>query len=145
MLSMTVGLWVFFSGSHYTKLQFNTGIRYLAPVFPFIFVPVAVVLRRMPVRLVSLIGILSVALGWCSAMYRDVERGLGVADPVVRTLLGGFELPAIRTISSMEMFAYLIPNGASSAPLLLMVGTIVLFIWWPVIRRGVQEMKESKV
>ena len=145
MLSMTVGLWVFFSGSHYTKLQFNTGIRYLAPVFPFVFVPVAMVLKRMPVRVAWLIGILSVTLGWCSAMYRDVELGLGVADPVVRTFLGGFELPVIRTISRMQAFEHLIPNGASSIPLLLMAGVMVVFIWWPEIKWRGSEIVESEV
>ncbi|MCO6511923.1 MAG: hypothetical protein J5I65_14150 [Aridibacter famidurans] len=131
LIAMTVTLWVFFSGSNYTKLQFNTGIRYLAPVFPFLFIPVAMVLRRLPARLVWLIGIFSVALAWATAMYRDVERGLGVADPVVRTALGGFELPAIRTVSNMEAFQHLIPDGASSLALLLFGAVLVAYIWAP--------------
>ena len=46
ILALFVGLWMFFSGSNYTRLQFNTGIRYLAPIFPFLFIPAAVALLR---------------------------------------------------------------------------------------------------
>jgi len=51
----------------------------------------------------------SVALAWCMAMARDVsggkvdladpDTGLGVLDPVLAVLTGGFQLPALTTLS----------------------------------------------
>ena len=48
ILLLFVAFWLFFSGSNYTRLQFNTGIRYMAPMLPFLFVPAVVVLMRLP-------------------------------------------------------------------------------------------------
>jgi hypothetical protein len=131
MLVLAGVLWLFTACNNYARLQFNTGIRHLVPVLPFLFVPAALVLVRLPRRAVLLIGVLSVALAWCMAMYRDVELGLGVADPVVRTLVGGLQLPALATISRMEAFAELIPHGISPLPALLLAGAIIAVIWRP--------------
>jgi hypothetical protein len=132
LLGIFVAFWLFFSGSNYTRLQFNTGIRYLAAVFPFLFVPVAVALARLPRRAVYLVSIISVAEAWSLAMYRDVEKPLGVLDPVLRFFLGGFQLPALATVSRMgDQSGSLIPNGASALPLLLLAGVVILAIWLP--------------
>ena len=96
---LTIGFWVFFAGSNYTQLQWNTGIRYLAPVFPFLFLLCAVVLMRMrrPTAYfwISLSGVVTVSM----CMYRNVANDLGVLDPIVRTFIGGFQLPALLTMS----------------------------------------------
>ena len=42
------------------------------------------------------IAVAAVAQAWCMAMYRDVERGLGVLDLVFRMFTGGFQLPSRR-------------------------------------------------
>ena len=34
------------------------------------------------------------------AMYRDVEHGFGVLDPILHVFLGGFQLPALTTFSA---------------------------------------------
>ena len=131
MLSLFGIFWLFFSGSNYTRLQFNTGIRYMTPMFPFMFVPAAIVLIRLPRRAVLMIAFFSVALAWCMAMYRDVERGLGVIDPVVRTFLGGFQLPALSRISRMEAYSSLIPDGVSPLPLFALAAAVIAIIWLP--------------
>ncbi|MDH3733039.1 MAG: hypothetical protein OEU54_05870 [Gemmatimonadota bacterium] len=97
-MAVFVGLWVFFAGSNYTRLQFNTGLRYLAPVVPFLFVPAAVALVRLPRLFAWLIGLGSVGLTWALSMYREVERPLGVLDPVVRMFVAGPELPVLAAI-----------------------------------------------
>jgi hypothetical protein len=131
MLSLFGVFWLFFSGSNYTRLQFNTGIRYMTPMFPFMFVPAAIVLIRLPRRAILMITVFSVALAWCMAMYRDVERGLGVLDPVVRTFLCGFQLPALSRISRMEAYSSLIPDGVSPLPLFAMAAVMITIIWLP--------------
>ena len=124
-------MWLFCGGVNYARLQFNTGIRHLAPIFPFLFVPAALVLVRLPMLVQSLVVVLSVALGWCLAMYRDVEIGpLGVLDSVAHVFLGGFQLPALTTLSRFggEAGAYF-PNGVSPLPLFALTAAVLYVIW----------------
>ena len=134
LLGTAAALWVFFSGVNYTRLQFNTGIRYLAPTFPFLFVPAAVVLMRLPRPVVYFVSVAAVAQAWCLAMYRDVERGsLGVLEPVLQTFLGGFQLPVLTTLARVggPLERYF-PGGVSPLPLFVLTAAIVYGIWrWP--------------
>ena len=129
MLAFFVILWIFFSGSNYTHLQFNTGVRYLTAILPFLFIPAAVTLMSLPAFAIRFFAIVSVALSWCLAMHRDVERGLGILDPVLRVFLGGFELPALTTISRMKDFSEYLPFGASPLPLFVFAAAILYCIW----------------
>jgi len=129
-LALFVALWLFFSGSNYTRLQFNTGIRYLAPIFPFLFIPAAVVLLRLPPVVIYFIAVFSVFESWCLAMFRDVERGLGMLDPILHVLLGGFQLPVLTTLSRMHsQFGEFLPHGVSPLPLFALTGAILYAVW----------------
>jgi hypothetical protein len=128
---IVLGLWLFCGGVNYARLQFNTGVRHLAPIFPFIFILAAIVLVRLPLRLAIAVGVVSVAQSWCLAMYRDVEIGpLGVFDSVVQVFLGGFQLPALTTVSRIGggLAAYF-PNGVSPLPLFALAGALLYVIW----------------
>jgi hypothetical protein len=130
MLLLSALLWVFFSGSNYTRLQFNTGIRYLSPVFPFLFVPAALVLTRLPLRAVYVIAVLAVTQAWCLAMYRDVERGLGMLEPMVRVFSQGFQLPFLTTLSRMGgQYGDYFAHGVSPLPLFAVAAALVFGIW----------------
>ncbi len=129
-LALFLGLWMFFSGSSYTRLQWNTGIRYMTPIMPFLFLPAATVLLRLPRFLLYGLSVGSIVLGWCMAMNREVWRPLGVLDPVLRILTGGFELPALTTIQRMPgMFGDMLPHGVSPLPLLTLTGVLIYLIW----------------
>lgn len=135
MLVLFVVFWIFFSGSNYTRLQFNTGMRYLAPMLPFMFVPAAVVLARLPRRVLYIIALVSIVEAWSLAMYRDVEKPLGILDPIIRTFMGGFQLPALTTLSRMsEQFGAYIPHGVSALPILLLTAALIFVIWAPMSR-----------
>lgn len=134
-----VAMVVFFSGNNYTRLQFNTGIRYLAAIFPFLMVPAAAVLMRLWARRPLLAGAwvtLALVIAWPLAMYREVERPLGVFDPVARTFIGGLSLPALATIEKMKgMFGDLVEGGVSPLPLFLLAGAVIWMVWSPRFRR----------
>ena len=132
MLVVFVALWVFFSGSNYTGLQFYTGIRYMAPILPFLFVPAAVVLVSLPRQLIYLIAVVSVWESWCFAMYRDVGGELGVLEPIVTVFLNGFQLPVLTTLSRMgePHFAY-IGSQVSPLPLFVLTGVLLFGLWAP--------------
>lgn len=131
-----VGFWVFFSGSNYTRLQYNTGIRYMAATFPFLFLPSAVVLVWLPSLGAYLLSLLTLLVNVSLAMVREVERALGVLDPVVRTLAGGFMLPVLHTLSLMQEFAPLVGRQLSPLPLFVLASAILYGIWAIPWRRG---------
>lgn len=128
-LGLFLALWVFFAGNNYTRLQWNTGVRYMAAGIPFLFLPAAIVLARMPAAAFRAIALLSVALCWPMAMNREVWRPLGVLDPLVRVLAGGFELPALTTIGRMHAFDTFIPDGVSPIPLFVLAGVVIALLW----------------
>lgn len=131
-----LSLWVFFAGSNYSRLQFNTGVRYLAPAVPFLFLAASAPLSRMPVRLQLILGSCSVGLTWSLSMYREVNLPLGVLDPVLRTLVGGFSLPALRTLERTGgTYLESAAGGVSALPILLAAGIAIAIIWLPLGRR----------
>jgi hypothetical protein len=131
VLGFAVAMWLFCGGVNYARLQFNTGIRHLAPVFPFLFIPAAIVLVRLPSVIRAGLVVLSVTLAWCLAMYRDVEIGpLGVLDSVAQVFLGGFQLPALTTLSRLGGgLATYFPNGVSPLPLFALTAAVLYVIW----------------
>jgi len=129
LLAIPLAFILFFSGSNYVRLQFNTGIRYLAPLFPFLFLPAAAVLTRLPRGAALTLGVLCVIQSWALAMYRDVEHAYGLLDPVIRFLLGGPRLPTLHRLSLMEPFQDFFPYGPSPIGLFVVAGAILVILW----------------
>ncbi|MCI0412559.1 hypothetical protein L0222_07120 [bacterium] len=124
-----LGLWIFFSGVNYTNLQFNTGIRYLVAIVPFLFIPAVMVLMALPRALALLVSLVALFQSWCLAMYRDVERGSGILEPVKQILSDGLELPVFTTLSRMQALKELLPFGASPLPVFLVTACVLYFTW----------------
>jgi hypothetical protein len=130
LVLIPLALWLFCSGISYARLQFNTGLRYLAALLPFLFVPVAIVLARLPRRLAVVLSIAAVAQAWSMAMYRDVERGWGVLDPVLHVFIGGFQLPALTVLSRMNgQYGEYASAGVSPLPVFAFAGALLFAIW----------------
>jgi hypothetical protein len=130
ILMLFVAFWLFCGGINYGRLQFNTGIRYMTSMLPFLFLLTAVVLVRLPWWIVYAIAIASVTLSWSLAMHRDVERGLGMLDPLVHVFIGGFELPVLTTISRLgKVGGEFVSRGVSPLPLFVLTGAILWGVW----------------
>ena len=130
LLAVPLGLWLFCACISYVRLQYNNGLRYLAPLLPYMFVLAAVVLTRLPRRLAYLISIAAVTQAWSMAMYRDVERGFGVFDPLLHVLIGGFQLPALTVLSRMGgQYGDYAALGVSPLAILAVVAALVSWIW----------------
>lgn len=140
-LALSLAFFIFFSMVQYTRWQFNTGVRYMAPAFPFLFLPAAAVLRKLPRWCAASVSIASITLAWSMAMARDVsggkvdladpDSGLGVLDPLLHVLTGGLQLPALTTLSRMEAFSQHVGSNLSALPLLILVGAILYVVWKP--------------
>ena len=73
-----IAFFLFCAANQYGRIQFNTGVRHILPVTPFLFLLVANVFIKLPKLVAVLIAIIATYWSWCLAMYRDVEFGLGI-------------------------------------------------------------------
>ncbi len=119
------GFFLFCAANQFGYVQFNTGVRHVVPVTPFFFLIVAMVIIRMPKIPAVLFSIISLYWSWCLAMYRDVEFGLGVMEPLIRITLGGFQLPWLSTLKRMDYFQ----DRPLVLPVFLVCGIAIWGIW----------------
>jgi hypothetical protein len=96
---------IFLSGIQYTRLQWLTGIRYIVPAIPFLFLLTGSVLVRMPRLIAYGLGIFALAQSWAMSMVR---RGVGVPEEsmlqsVKSVMEEGLQLPWINTLAKMDI------------------------------------------
>jgi hypothetical protein len=116
---------LFAAANQYGRLQFNSGVRYVVPVVPFLFLVVAGALRAMPTRLAIILSVFGTYWSWCLAMYRDVELGLGIFESPIHITLGGPRLPWMTTLEGLGY----IPTGTSALPVMIACGVLIWVIW----------------
>lgn len=118
---------VFFSAIQFTRLQFSTGIRYLVPVIPFLFLPAAAVLVRLPRSVAYGVVTIAVAVSWSIAMVRN-QGGLQVN--LIHVFLEGLQLPWLSTIGRMSaQYAPWLDGRPSPAAAFLFAAALVAGIW----------------
>lgn len=127
ILLITGGFFAFASANQFGYMQFNTGVRHLVPVTPFLFLLAAGVLLRLPVVAAVVVGVVATYWSWSLAMYREVGdyHPLGVIDAVSRITLEGVRLPWLTT---MEQLNY-VPPGVFATPVLVLLGLVLLMVW----------------
>jgi len=132
ILALFVGLWLFLAANNYSRLQFNSGVRYLTAIIPFLFLLVSITLMRLPTLLRGLVAVVSIYQSWSLAMYRDVENHLGVLGSLLRLTLGGFNLPVLETISRFQgQTNGLVPGAFSPIAVFVFVAALLVIIWLP--------------
>jgi len=86
---------VFFSAVQYTQLQWVTGIRYIVPVLPALFLLAFVSLLRLPALARFVVIVLTFAESWCLSMVRATD----ISESIGRVLFGGFQLPWLTVLA----------------------------------------------
>jgi hypothetical protein len=124
IFALTVGFFLFTAANQFSRMQFNTGVRHVVPVTPFLFLLAAGVLLRLPSTVAIVVGAITLYWSWCLTMYRDVELGYGIFESLLHITFEGLQLPWLTTLHNLGYMAYLSP-----VPLLL-VCTILLWILW---------------
>jgi len=112
---------LFCSMNQYGRMQFNSGVRHVVPVTPFIFLLASEVLLRMPRIAAVLVGIVATYWSWCLAMYRDVEQDLGVFESIIQISFEGLRLPWLKTLEAMGY----VSSSALMFPLLLLCAAVI--------------------
>jgi hypothetical protein len=92
---------VFCAANQYGWMQFNSGVRHVVPVVPFLFLLAAGPFIRLGPRVATLLGAAAIYWSWCLSMYRDVEQGLGVVEAVRAVSTGGPRLPWVTTLRGL--------------------------------------------
>jgi len=126
-LALAAALLLFFATVQYTKLQWVTGIRYLAPLFPFLFLAAVPALLRLPKLLTLGIGIISIIISWSTAMVRSQGT---IAENIERAMIGGFQLPWLNVLGKMStQYAPWLKEPPSALPWLLLWGVVIAVVW----------------
>ncbi len=128
ILAVFLAVSVFFSSVQYTRLQWNTGIRYLMAIVPLLYIPAAAVFIRLPGMVAWPLAVLCVAVAWSMAMIRNAQ---GVHDAVMRVFLEGFQLPWLGTLSRMatQYAPFLEGQKVSALPCLALAAAMIYGIW----------------
>ncbi len=124
MISLISLFFIFCAANQYGRMQFNTGVRHIVPVVPFIFLLAANALIRLPVVIGAIVGALGTYWMWCLVMYRDVELGSGIFEAIKNITLGGFQLPWLKTL---ERMGYV--QESSVLPLFLLAAVVIWILW----------------
>lgn len=130
VISLVSFFFIFCAANQYGRMQFNTGVRHIVPVVPFVFLLAANVLVRLPAVVGAIAGALGTYWMWCLVMYRDVEQGLGIFEAIKNITLGGFQLPWLKTLENMGYV-----QESSVLPLFLLAA-VVIWIFWNVNRHS---------
>jgi hypothetical protein len=122
---------VFCSMAAYGYLQFNTGVRFVLPIVPFLFLLTGSALLRMPAM--AAIALSAAATYWsvCLAMYREVELGGGVIESVIHVSTHGPQFPWLTTAQRLGH----VPQGPLAATLIALACAVVIWSIWNIRRR----------
>lgn len=135
ILMYSLVFFLFASASQYGRLQFNSGVRYIVPVVPFLFLLVAGVMLRMPPVMAGIVGIVTTYWSWSLALYRDVEQGFGVFESLIHVTFGGIRLPWLTTL---ERMGYV--SGVPISIALLLFFAIIIWLLWRSPAKSLQAM-----
>jgi hypothetical protein len=103
-----------------------TGVRYIVPVIPALFLLMVPALRRLPTPLRFTLIVLTFAESWCLSMV----RATAIPDSIAQVLLGGFQLPWMNVLAKMapQYFPFM-AGRLSPLPLLLLCGVLLYGLW----------------
>lgn len=123
---------LFCSANQFARMQWNTGVRYLVPMIPFLLLGVVAVLERMPARVRYAFAAAAFAQAWVLAMVRE-----SVPESFASVLANGPQLPWLTVLGKMAPQYLRGLNGPPPAwPLILAVAVASALLWSRVLPPG---------
>jgi len=121
----SVALWLFSSANQFSNLQFNTGVRYMVPAVPLLFLAAVPVLLHAPRFFAWALTVPTLAVSWSVSMARE-----DVPTSLARVFLMGPELPWVTVLGRMASgYAPFLSDGVSPLAVLALLGVVVWLIW----------------
>ena len=140
-----LGFLLFCAANQYSRMQWNSGFRYLLPLVPFIFLQLADHLARWPRALVLLLGVPAVLHSWVLAMvrYTPPDRIAGAPDQVAaipgswsRFLHEGVQFPWLTVLRQTDALHWKMIHWAPLPyAILALLGAVLFVLWRPVLKR----------
>jgi len=126
-LAYAVAFILFFGCVQYTRLQYVTGLRYLAPVIPFLFLAAAAVLLRLPRWLGYSLALVSFVINWSISMVRSQGS---VMDNLVHVFVGGFQLPWLTVLGkTSKQYLPWLEAPVDAFPFFVLLGVAIALVW----------------
>lgn len=135
IVSFTSLFFIFCAANQFGRMQFNTGVRHIVPVVPFVFLLAANVLLKLPRYFSIPFCVVATYWSWSLAMYRDVEQGYGIFESLRHITLEGPRLPWLMTLERMGY----VSHNTFVIPLFLICAISIWALW----RIGAQKSKTT--
>jgi hypothetical protein len=121
----SAALYLFICSVQFAFLQWNTGVRYLVPAVPLLFMAMAPVILRMPRWATLLLVLATVTISWTVAMTRA-----SVTESLAWVFLRGPELPWLTVLrKTAGGYAPFLEDGASPIMLFVFIGALLWILW----------------
>jgi hypothetical protein len=126
-----LGVYLFSSANQFGLLQWNTGVRYLLPAAPLLFLLALPVLRGLRPGWQAAWVLLTGTISWAVAMQRE-----SVPVSLAHLFLQGFDLPWLITLrKTAAAYVPFLATGSSPLALFLLVAIVLYLIWRPAAAR----------
>ena len=121
----TSALWLFNSANQFSNLQFNTGVRYMVPIVPLLFVALVPVLLQAPRIIVWALLVPTIVISWSASMARE-----DIPTSLARVFLGGPELPWLTVLGrTASAYAPFLGEGTSPTAVFALLAAVTWLIW----------------
>jgi hypothetical protein len=125
ILVFSFTFFLFTSANQFARMQFNSGVRHIVPITPFLFLIAAGVLLQFKNWIAVIFSLITVYWSWCLTMYRDVEQGSGIFESIIHITTGGPRLPWLTTLQNLG----LAPPWLTILLVLFVCGVAVFVVW----------------
>ena len=121
----TALLCLFSSANQFANLQWNTGVRYMVPAVPLLFMAFVPVLMRAPGVVRWALVLPTIIVSWSVSMARE-----DIVRSVLQVFTTGLELPILTVLQKMAS-GYLpgLSGGVNPIPIFAVVGVMIWLIW----------------
>jgi hypothetical protein len=121
-----IAFMVFCAANQYSRLQFNTGFRYLVPLVPLFFLAASDHLNHLSRRLLAVITVVVVVHSWVLTVFREsVPRSWSMF------FNEGVQLPWLRVLKmTSSPDAAIVQNPLLPTVLLGITVLVALGVWW---------------
>lgn len=124
LLATCTALWLFNSANQFANLQWNTGVRYMVPAVPLLFLLVVPVLQVLPRWGVALLVVPTLVISFAVSMLRE-----DVITSVQRLFTHGPTLPMLIVLrKTAAAYASFLAGGGAYIGLLSVV-VVALAVW----------------
>ena len=124
IFGLSIAFLLFTSANQFSRMQFNSGIRHMLPVVPFLFLIAAGQWLKLGQVLKWVTAIAGTYWSWCLAMYRDVEQGWGIFNSLIQVTAHGPRFPWLETAVNL---GYAEPGWRWLVFVILIIG--ICLIW----------------